>query len=89
MQLDGIDSFIHCADLYCASSRLLLRSAPDPGTAKRNSFQDRVECVTMNPGEQSLRHWKSIPHGRANHQEYSSLPYRSTDKRDIEDPMKR
>jgi len=31
-------SFIHYGDLYSASTRLLLRSAPDPCTAKKNSF---------------------------------------------------
>src|SRR6218665_1041202 len=35
-----IHSFIHYGDLYNASSRLILRSAPDPCTAKRSSFQD-------------------------------------------------
>ena len=49
-----IHSFIHFQDLYSASSRLLLRSAPDPCTAKKNSFEARVECVTNNPGDQSI-----------------------------------
>src|SRR6218665_1146506 len=40
-----IHSFIHYGNLYSASSRLLLRSAPDPCTAKVNSFEARVECV--------------------------------------------
>ena len=35
-----IHSFIHYGNLYSASSRLLLRSAPDPYTAKENSFGD-------------------------------------------------
>src|SRR6218665_3334137 len=47
------NSFIHYRDLYSASSRLLFRSAPDPCTAKRKSFEARVECVRKNPGEQS------------------------------------
>src|SRR6218665_640579 len=38
-------SFIHYGDLYSAPSRLLLRSAPDPCTAKKKSFESRVECV--------------------------------------------
>jgi len=40
-----IHSFIHDGDLYRASSRLLLRIAPDPCTAKQNSFKARVKCV--------------------------------------------
>src|SRR6218665_1083831 len=32
-------SFIHYGDLYSAPSRLLLRSAPDPCTAKKKSFE--------------------------------------------------
>src|SRR6218665_1014419 len=43
-------SFIHYGDLYSAPSRLLLRSAPDPCTAKKKSFETRVECVRKNPG---------------------------------------
>jgi len=51
-----IHSFIiHYGDLYSASSRLLLRSAPDPCTAKEKSFEARVKCVRKNPGEQSLQ----------------------------------
>src|SRR6218665_2315840 len=48
-----IHSFIHYGDLYSAPSRLLLRSAPDPCTAKKKSFETRVECVRKNPGKQS------------------------------------
>ena len=44
---------IHYGDLYSAPSRLQLRSAPDPCTAKKKSFEARVECVRKNPGEQS------------------------------------
>src|SRR6218665_2412733 len=50
--------FIHYEDLYSASSRLLLRSAPDPCTAKKKSFGARVKCVRKNPGEQLLRQRK-------------------------------
>src|SRR6218665_2486645 len=32
-------SFIHYGDLYSAPSRLLLRSAPDPCTTKKKSFE--------------------------------------------------
>src|SRR6218665_2763915 len=42
-----INSFIHYGDLYSAPSRLLLRSAPDPCTAKKKSFETRVECVLI------------------------------------------
>jgi len=45
-------------DLYSASLRLLLRSAPDSSTAKKNSFKARVECVRVNPEEQSQCQWK-------------------------------
>src|SRR6218665_410857 len=62
-------SFIHYGDLYSAPSRLLLRSAPDPCTAKEKSFEARVKCVRKNPGEQSLRQRKPIPHRGANHRE--------------------
>src|SRR6218665_139700 len=44
----GRNSFIHYGDLYSAPSRLLLRSAPDPCTAKKKSFETRVECVRKN-----------------------------------------
>src|SRR6218665_2924108 len=57
-----LHSFIHYGDLYSAPSRLLLRSAPDPCTAKKKSFETRVECVRKNAGEQSLRQRKPIPH---------------------------
>src|SRR6218665_2356333 len=59
--LSKIHSFIiHYGDLYSAPSRLLLRSAPDPCTAKEKSFDARVKCVRKNPGEQSLRSWGAI-----------------------------
>ena len=44
-------SFIHYGDLYSASSRLLLGSAPDLCTAKKKSFEARVKCVRKNPGD--------------------------------------
>src|SRR6218665_3510925 len=40
-------------DLFSTSSRLLLRSALDCSTDKRSSLKARVECVRVNPGEQS------------------------------------
>src|SRR6218665_1044215 len=42
-------------------TKLLLRSAPDPCTAKKKSFEARVKCYGKNPGEQSLRQRKPIP----------------------------
>src|SRR6218665_2674906 len=66
-------SFIHYGDLYSAPSRLLLRSAPDPCTAKKKSFETRVECVRKNPGKQSLRQRKPIPHRGTNHRECTGL----------------
>ena len=41
------NSFIHYGDLYSTSSTLPLRSAPDPCTAKKKSFETRVECARM------------------------------------------
>ena len=79
-------SFIHYMDLYSASSRLLLRSAPDSSTAKRSSFKARVRCVRMNPGEQSQCQWKPIPNRGAYHQEFTSLASWSTSKRDRVSP---
>jgi len=49
-------SFLHYGDLYSA-----------PCTAKEKSFEVRVKCVRKNPGEQSLRQRKPIPHRGANH----------------------
>src|SRR6218665_518250 len=77
-------SFIHYGDLYSAPSRLLLRSAPDPCTAKKKSFESRVECVRKNPGEQSLRQRKPIPHRWTNHRECTGLGCGCTSKRNKE-----
>ena len=50
-----IDIYSFITEIYIAPlSRLLLRSAPDPCTAKEKSFEARVKCVRKNPGEQSL-----------------------------------
>ena len=46
---------------YGVSSRLLLRSAPDPCTAKMNSFQARIECRKEPWGAIECQ-WKPIPH---------------------------
>src|SRR6218665_3007671 len=78
-----IHSFIHYEDLYSAPSRLLLRSAPDPCTAKKKSFEARVECARKNLGEQSLRGLrprKPIPHRGTNHRECTGLCCEGTSK---------
>src|SRR6218665_628241 len=79
-----LSSFIHYGDLYSASSRLLLRSAPNPCMAKKNNFQARVECFGKNPGEQSLCQRKPIPHRGVNHRECTRLSCGSTGKRNKE-----
>ena len=50
LQFPWVHSFIHYGDLYSISSRLLLRSAHDPCTAKKKSFEARIECVRKNHG---------------------------------------
>src|SRR6218665_1309382 len=81
---ESIHSFSHYGDLYSAPSRLLLRSAPDPCTAKKKGFETRVECIRKNPGEQSLRQRKPIPHRGTNHRECTGLGYGCTSKRNKE-----
>ena len=78
------NSFIHYGNLYSASSRLILRSAPDPCTAKKESLEARVKCVGKNPGEQSLRQRKPIPHRKANHRECTGLGFGGRSKRNKE-----
>src|SRR6218665_946501 len=80
----GVHSFIHYGDLYSAPSKLLLRSAPDLCTAKKKSFESRVECVRKNPGEQSLRQRKPISHRGTNHRECTGLGCGCTSKRNKE-----
>src|SRR6218665_1168747 len=83
-----LGSFIHYGDLYSAYSRLLLNSAPDLCTAKKNNFQARVECVRTNPG--SNRYANGIPfHTERPTTENSRVclvEVRVTGKRDKEDP---
>src|SRR6218665_1510037 len=79
-----VHSFIHYGDLYSAPSRLLLRSAPDPCTAKKKSFETRVECVRKSHGKQSLRQRKPIPHRGTNHRECTGLGCGCTSKRNKE-----
>src|SRR6218665_1209322 len=50
--------------------------------AKKKRFQTRVECVRMDPEEQSLCQRKSIPHRTANHRECTGLPCGSMCKKD-------
>src|SRR6218665_3393744 len=79
-----VHSFIHYGDLYSAPSRLLLRSAPNPCTAKKKSLETKVECVRKNPGKQSLRQRKPIPHRGTNHRECTGLCCGCTSKRNKE-----
>jgi|SRR6218665_2304987 len=64
-----LNSFI--VEIYIAPFQGCYSGAlPIPARLKRTVFRlSRVECVRMNPGEQSLRPWRSMPHGRANHRE--------------------
>src|SRR6218665_10691 len=84
LHLGTFHSFIHYGDLYSAPSRLLLRTASDPCTAKKKSFETRVECVRKNPGAQSLRQRKPIPHRGANHRECTGLGCGCTSERNKE-----
>src|SRR6218665_1763111 len=79
-----IHSFIHYGDLYSAPSRLLLRNAPDPCTAKEKRFEARVKCFRKNPGEKSLRKRKPIRQRGANHRECPGLGCGGTSKRNKE-----
>src|SRR6218665_2191146 len=79
-----IHSFIHYRDLYSAPSRLLLRSAPDPCTAKKKSFETRVECVRKNGGENFLEKGNPIPHRGPNPRECTGLGCGCTSKRNKE-----
>ena len=61
-----IHSFI--TEIYIAPLQGYYSEAiPTPCTAKEKSFEAKVKCVRKNPGEQSLRQWKPIPHRGANH----------------------
>src|SRR5688572_5765647 len=48
-----LDSFIHYEVLYSAPSRLLLRSAPDPSTAEKDSFEASIERFRVDSGMQA------------------------------------
>src|SRR6218665_605410 len=80
-------SFIHYGNSYSASSRLLLRSAPDPCTAKYNSFGGRIECVRVKPGEQSLRHRVHSTRRMTKHRGCTILPRGSTGKGKEKPPL--
>ena len=43
-------SLIHYEVLYSAPSRLLLRSAPDPSTAEKDSFEASIERFRVDSG---------------------------------------
>ena len=60
-------SFIHSKDLYSAPSTLLLRSAPDPSTAEKDSFEARIERFRVDSAMQSQCQREPIPEGGANH----------------------
>ena len=77
-----IYSFIHSlfiTKIYIAPLQGY-RSTPDPCLAKKKSFEAEVECVRKNPGKQSLRHRKPIPHRGANHRECTGLSCGGTSK---------
>src|SRR5688572_29247149 len=76
--------FIHYEDLYSAPSRLLLRSAPDPSTAEKDSFEARIEIFRVDSGMQSQLKGEPIPERGANHSESAILLSSSAGKRDHE-----
>jgi len=49
--------------------------------AKKSSFKARIECVRVNPGEQSQCQWKPIPNRGAYYRECSNLASWSTGNR--------
>src|SRR6218665_541964 len=60
-------------NLYSALSRSLLRGAPDPGQAKKNSVENLVELRRGSFWEVSKICWKSIPGCWANHGKRTGL----------------
>ena len=79
-----IHSFIHYEDLYSAPSRLLLRSAPDPSTAEKDSFEARIERFRVDSGMQAQHQRKPVPERGANHWEGAILLSSCAGKRDHE-----
>src|SRR5688572_10775999 len=61
------NSFIHYEVLYSAPSRLLLRSAPDPSTAEKDSFEASIERFRVDFWMQAQRQRKPVPEEGANH----------------------
>ena len=57
-------------NLYSAPSRSLLRGAPDPGQAEKNSLENVVELRTGTVWE---IHWKSISGCWINHRKRAGL----------------
>jgi hypothetical protein len=71
-----IYSFIHFEHLYSASSRGLLRGAPDPGTAKKSSLKLGVKCLGGDSGEQAKGQREAIP-CRRTHNIYKAVLIRN------------
>ena len=53
--------------LYSTPSRLLLRSAPDPSTAEKDSFEASIDRFRVDSGMQAQRQREPVPEGGANH----------------------
>src|SRR6218665_3666903 len=80
-----IHYFVPYGDLYSASSMLLLRSAPDPCTATKNSFQAGIECKYRKCQNKLWGAievpWKLVPCKWANRRECTGLPCGSTEQK--------
>ena len=61
----SIHSFIHYEVLYSATSRLLLRSAPDLSSAEKDSFEASIERLYSRMSAHRQR--EPVPEGQANH----------------------
>ena len=61
-----IYSFIHYRDLYSTPSWLLLRSALEPSTAKKDSFEVRIERIRTDSEEQTQHQDEPVPDRGAN-----------------------
>src|SRR6218665_4008089 len=81
-----LSPFIHSfiTEIYIAPLQGYYSEALPTLTAKKKSFETRVECVRKNPGEQSLRQRKPIPHRGTNHRECTGLSCGCTSKRNKE-----
>src|SRR6218665_3315623 len=83
-----IHSFIHTEHLYSASSRELLRGAPDSSTAKKSSLKLRKKTQVTRLYRQSpkLRR-EPIPDRGTHHGKSTALLSGGTSKRDQEKTM--